>query len=115
MDHWLYCHRLFELDRPQLRYAFVVKYEDLIRATEPVMKQIHQFLDLPHRVSSPLDQAGNERYFAAWRKLSGSAVFQHIVAKYENKVRSYGYSLVDCGTIMPDVFSSASESQSFPN
>jgi Sulfotransferase family len=113
MDHWLHCHRLFELDRPHLRYALVVKYEDLIRATEPAMEQIYQFLGLPHRVSPPLDHAGNDRYFVAWRKLSGSALSQHIIAKYERKVRPYGYSLVNYGTTMPAAFSSASENPRF--
>jgi hypothetical protein len=112
MDHWLHCHGLFELDRPRLRGVLVVKYEDLIGATEPIMEQIHKFLGLTPHVSHPLDHTGNDRYFMAWRRLSGSALFRHIIAKYEQKVRPYGYSLVDCGLTAPAASSSKPEGQS---
>ena len=101
MEHWLHCHRLFEEDRPHLRHARMIKYEDLIRATEQELKQIYRFLGLALQVSTPLNPAGNERYFDVWRKLSGETkgrdLCRRIVAKYEAKVQPYGYSLVDYG------------------
>jgi Sulfotransferase family len=102
IEHWLHCHRLFELDRPHLRYVRVIRYEDLIRATEAELEQIYGFLGLATHSSPPLHPTGNERYFNAWRDLSadpkGRALFRNIVAKYEEKVRLYGYSLVDCNS-----------------
>jgi len=100
MEHWLYCHRLFELDRPHLRRVLVIKYEDVIGATQATLRQIYAFLDLPPHASDPLNPAGNERYFTAWRKLldgkaKGHCVFHSIVAKYERRIRPYGYSLID--------------------
>jgi len=103
VEHWLQCHRLFELDRPRLRNVKVIKYEDLILATETELKQIYGFLGLEPQSAPALDPAGNEGYFMAWRKLSsdrkGRELFRQIVAKYEEQVRIYGYSLVDCSTI----------------
>jgi hypothetical protein len=100
IEHWLHCHRLFELDRPHLRRVRVIRYEDLIRSAESELGGIHRFLGLaPHSVA-PLDPAGNDRYFSEWQNLSvdpkGRELFREIVAKYEERVRSYGYSLVDC-------------------
>jgi hypothetical protein len=102
MKHWLHCHRLFELDRPHLRRVSVIKYEDLIRATETKLEEIYGFLGLARHPGLPLNAAGNDRYFSEWMKLSqetrGRTLFREIVAKYEQKVRPYGYSLVDCSS-----------------
>jgi hypothetical protein len=102
LEHWLQCHRLFELDRPHLRQVLVIKYEDLIRATETELKEIYTFLGLAQQSAPALDPAGNDGYFRAWRELSAqpkrSELFRNIVAKYEERVRLYGYSLLDCST-----------------
>jgi hypothetical protein len=109
MEHWLHCHRLFEQDRPHLRRVRVIKYEDLIRATDAELEQIYRFLGLAPQLSAALNPAGNERYFDAWRKLSvetkGRALCRDIVAKYEQKVQPYGYSLVDCSPMLPSASS----------
>jgi hypothetical protein len=104
LKHWLHCHHLFELDRPYLRNVRVIKYEDLIRGTEAELKEIYGFLGLGRHPARALDPAGNDPYFMGWRKQSGEAkgkgadLFRDIVAKYEEQVRPYGYSLLDCST-----------------
>ena len=102
LQHWLHCHRLFALDRPHLRRARVLKYEDLICTTESELEGIYGFLGLEKQSASVLNPSGNEHYFRAWRELSvdakGHALFRKIVAKYEDHVNSYGYSLVDCSS-----------------
>jgi len=102
IEHWLHCHRVFELDRPFLRNVRVIRYEDLIRNTEIELKKIYSFLGLAPHSSSPLNPAGNEQYFSDWRQLSaepsGRTLFHEIVAKHEEKVRRYGYSLMDCNS-----------------
>jgi len=101
IEHWLKCHLVFDLDRPHLDRVLMVKYEDLIRTTETVLGQIYEFIGLPPVSSSPLDPAGNERYFKAWRNLSAEpheqAAFHSMVTKYEESVRKYGYSLLEAG------------------
>jgi hypothetical protein len=105
VKHWLQCHRLFELDRPHLRNVLTIKYEDLIADTQATLQRVYRFLGLAAHASSPLNPAGNDRYFDDWRALSagttGHLEFRHIVAKYEQEVLSYGYSLLDYGTTMP--------------
>jgi hypothetical protein len=106
IEHWLHCHRLFELDRPHLGNVRQIKYEDLIRATETELDKICGFLGLAQQSASPLNPDGNDRYFSDWQKLSvdpeGRTLYREIVAKYEESVKLYGYSLVDCSTTPAD-------------
>ncbi len=99
VGHWVHCHDLFELDRPYLNRVLVIRYEDLIRSTTISVKQICEFLDLTPHVPTPLDSAGNDRYFTIWRNLSldpgRGKEFRQIVRKYERRVRSHGYSLTE--------------------
>ena len=99
VKHWLHCHDLFEVDRPHLKRVLVVRYEDLIRSTASLTEQICEFLDLVPYVPSPLDPAGNDAYFSKWRVLSldrgRQKEFGRIIRKYERKVQSHGYSLLD--------------------
>jgi len=102
LEHWLHCHRLFELDRPHLENVWVVKYEHLVHATQIELDEIYGFLGLGPQSVTALDRAGNDRYFRDWQQLSTDVerhgLFRDIVAKYEQQVRAYGYSLVDCST-----------------
>lgn len=104
LQHWLHCHRLFESDRPHLRNVRVVRYESLIRATETELKEIYGFLGLGRQSAPALDPSGNDRYFMAWKKLfadGNTREFRDIVRKYEEQVKTFGYSLVDCSTNSP--------------
>jgi hypothetical protein len=99
MEHWLQCHRLFQQDSQYLRNVRVIKYEDLIQASEPTLRQVYRFLGLTPHFSATLNPAGNERYFSDWCKLSNEsnrrAVFRHLVEKYEQEVQRFGYSLTE--------------------
>jgi hypothetical protein len=97
MEHWLHCHRLFAQDRPHLRRVLEIKYEDLIRDSNSTLQQVCKFLGLIPHSPEPLDPGGNQRYFKTWRELKtdrrGRSLYKRIVAKYESRVREYGYSL----------------------
>jgi hypothetical protein len=99
MEHWLVCHRLFQQDRAHLRHVLEIKYEDLIQNGGITFPRIYQFLGLEPRAALHLNPAGNARYFAVWRQLAkdpkGRTTFHHLVAKYEQQVRHYGYSFTD--------------------
>jgi hypothetical protein len=109
VQHWVHCHDLFELDRPYLNRVLIIRYEDLIQSTTISVGQICEFLDLKPHVPTSLDSTGNDRYFRSWRNLSlaegRTEEFGQIVQKYEQKVRSYGYSLVDFSVTIPPVSS----------
>jgi hypothetical protein len=100
IEHWLHCHRLFGLDRPNLRRVHTLKYEDLISSTTTELEKIYKFLNLPFHPSPDLDPTGNDPYFDAWRRLStdpaGQVAVRRIVSACEDKIRPYGYSLTDC-------------------
>jgi hypothetical protein len=105
VEHWLHCHDLFERDRSFLERVLTLKYEDIIRATHSPLEQIWKFLGLAPFASTTLDPSGNERYFTIWRELAttekGRVVYEQAVAQFENRVRNYGYSLVDCDSLSP--------------
>jgi hypothetical protein len=100
IEHWLHCHGLFEHDRPHLRNALTVRYEDLIADTPSGLSRIYQFLGLAAYDGQALNSQGNAHYFAAWTKLAESRrpwkIYDRLVAKYEDRVRPYGYSLIHC-------------------
>jgi hypothetical protein len=82
-----------------LRRVLEIKYEDLIRDSDSTLQQVCKFLGLIPYSPEPLDSKGNERYFKVWRELTtdkrGRSLNRRIVAKYESRVREYGYSLDD--------------------
>jgi len=74
-----------------------IRYEDLIRDSDSTLQQVCKFLGLIPHSPEPLDSGGNQRYFNTWRELKtdrrGRSLYKRIVAKYESRVREYGYSL----------------------
>ena len=105
IDHWLYCHGLFEKDRRHVRNVLTVRYEELIEATQDQLSQICRFLGLVPHKSQGLNSKGNEPYFAIWKALrerkSSQRVFGRLAAAYEKRVQHYGYSLLDCDELRP--------------
>lgn len=105
IEHWLHCHGVFEHDRPHLRRAMTVRYEDLIQDTPSGLSRIYQFLGLAPQDGQALNSQGNEHYLAAWRKLAESRtsrkVYNRLIANYESRVRHYGYSLSHCDQLQP--------------
>jgi hypothetical protein len=103
IEHWLHCHALFERDRPFLRKALVVKYEDLIESTEVEFSRISEFLGLAPSSCAGLNRDGNERYVTVWRNLAETKawnkVYFRIVAQYESQVQRFGYSLKSVGKL----------------
>jgi hypothetical protein len=105
MEHWLHCQGLFERDRSYLERVLELKYEELIRATQSPLEQIWKFLGVAPLSSAVLDPGGNEHYFTAWQNLAtakrGQALYHRTIAQYEKRVQHYGYSLADCGALLP--------------
>ncbi len=108
IEHWLHCHRVFRQDRQHVRHLLVIRYEDLIQASETTLGEVYRFLGLTPRFSAELNPARNEPYFSDWKKLSDESdshpVFCHIVEKYEQEVQLYGYSLRDLRKSSPVVW-----------
>ena len=70
LEHWLRCHEIFEADKPQLERVHVIRYEDLVREPEPVLRGVFEFLELdPIPPSEPVEAGADERYFAQWQAL----------------------------------------------
>jgi Sulfotransferase family len=99
IDHWLYCHDVFERDRRHVRNVLVVRYEELIHDAQSHLSHIYRFLGLPLHAGDGLNSRGNERYVALWKQLAQSGklrrVYGRLIAGYEKRVQQYGYSLLD--------------------
>lgn len=97
--HWFRCHDLFLADQPQLERVHVIRYEQLVREPEPVLRGVFEFLSLdPIAPSEPVEAGADERYFARWRELKRDPrmrLYLDLAAlRYERRARRWGYSLV---------------------
>jgi hypothetical protein len=98
VEHWLRCHEIFEADKPNLQRVHVIRYEDLVREPEPVLRGVFEFLELdPIAPSEPVEAGADERYFAQWRNLKRDPrmrVYLDLSAlRYERRTRRLGYTL----------------------
>jgi len=98
LGHWLRCHELFEADRDRLERVHLVRYEELVREPETVLRGIFEFLELePVAPSEPVED-GNERYFRQWREIQRDPRMRAYLTlsslRYERRARRFGYSLL---------------------
>lgn len=102
VEHWLRCHEIFEADRPQLERVHVIRYEDLVREPEPVLRGVFEFLELePIPPNEPVEAGADERYIAQWRDLKRDprmrAYLDLTELRYDRRVRRFGYTLLRPG------------------
>jgi hypothetical protein len=100
VEHWLVAHETFEKDRPHLGRVMSIKYEKLIADPAWGLDSIYRFLDLPpHPTTFQASSEHNQKYFAQWQSLAqdpeSSAAIRDCIARYEPRVRAFGYSLED--------------------
>ena len=99
LEHWLRCHEIFEADKPRLERVHVIRYEDLVREPEPVLRGVFEFLELdPIPPSEPVEAGADERYFAQWQTLKRDPRMRGYLdlasLRYERRARRFGYSLL---------------------
>ena len=100
IEHWLVAHEIFESDRPHLQRVMTVAYEALVEEPGATLGKIYAFLGVsPHPTSFAATTEHNQRYFAQWLEMAGdpqsSASVREWCARYETRVRPFGYSLQD--------------------
>ena len=99
VEHWLRCHEIFAGDKPRLERVHVIRYEDLVREPEPVLRGVFEFLQLdPIPPSEPVEAGADERYFAQWRALKRDprmrAYLDLAALRYDRRARRWGYRLL---------------------
>src|ERR1019366_84420 len=100
IEHWLVAHETFEMDRPHLQRVMTVRYETLVEEPAATLRKIYAFLRVePRETSFEATTEHNQRYFAQWLEMAknpqASASIQEWSARYEMRVRAFGYSLQD--------------------
>jgi hypothetical protein len=105
--HWLHCHEVFAADRARLSRVRVLHYEDFVADPPGTLAGIHRFLDLDPEPNDLEVRANvNEAYFARWRGRSWiplrRAYLRAVRNRYEERVRAFGYSLVDLDDRRPE-------------
>jgi hypothetical protein len=98
VEHWCRCHEILAQDRPHLKRAMVVRYEDLASRPETALAELYRFLDLEPSPTTVTVRGGvNERYFTRWRvarrRFVSRPYMERIVATFEDRVAPFGYSL----------------------
>ncbi|MGA2588284.1 MAG: sulfotransferase [Bryobacteraceae bacterium] len=100
IEHWLVAHEIAEADQKHLKRAVTVKYETLIAAPDAALSKIYAVLGVePHPTTFEATTEHNQRYFAQWAEMATNpetrASVQDWIARYEPRVRAFGYSLQD--------------------
>ena len=100
IEHWLAAHEIFEADRPHLQRVMTVGYETLAGDPAATLRKIYAFLGVaPHGTSFEATTEHNQKYFAQWLEMAENpqsrASIQEWKARYETRVRAFGYSLQD--------------------
>jgi hypothetical protein len=99
LEHWLRCHEIFEADKSRLEHVHVIRYEDLVREPEPVLRGVFEFLQLdPIPPNEQVEAGANERYFAQWQAVKRDprmrAYLDIAQLRCERRARRWGYSLL---------------------
>jgi len=100
IEHWLVAHEIAQADSAHLQRAVTVKYETLIAAPDAALSKIYAALGVePHPTTFEATTEHNQRYFAQWTDMAKNpetkASVQDWIARYEPRVRAFGYSLQD--------------------
>jgi hypothetical protein len=100
IEHWLTAHETFEADRPHLQRVMTVRYEALAQQPAVALREIYTFLGVPPQETSfAATTEHNQGYFAKWLEMAKdpqtAASIRECIARYETRVRVFGYSLQD--------------------
>lgn len=99
-EHWLRCHDVFENDKKYLNNVCELSYEAYIEDPKQHLEKIARFIGTEFSCSQDAGASDvhNSKYFAQWAHMLQSSPFKSyyraIVARYENKFKGYGYSLM---------------------
>ena len=102
VEHWLRCHEQFAVDEPSLEHVQVVRYEELVDDAEKCVQRIWATVGLEAApVETRVAPGSNEAYFEQWRALKRQPAVRAYLAlteaRYERRVKRFGYSLRDPG------------------
>jgi len=97
--HWLVCHEKFMNDKGFLKKCLMVKYEDFTEDPRTTLNSVCSFLDIENFKSDrEIRSDVNQKYLLRWKQLEDAGFYskaykKYLIAKYENRVREFGYSL----------------------
>jgi len=98
LEHWLVCHEKMREDIAHLDRSLVIHYEDFVAEPERILTEIYQFIGVD-AVPTNEEIRGNvnEKYFEKWREESRGLLNKYrmwqAVRRYEDRFRSFGYSI----------------------
>lgn len=69
VEHWVMAHQIFMEDRLHLKHCIVIRYEDLVKNPDSVLRRVYNKIGLaPHPTSETVMQGVNQKYFAMWER-----------------------------------------------
>ena len=94
VEHWCVCHERFEADRPHLRNLSVLRYEDFVASPQSCLDKVCDFAGLaPVALTKEVSRRPNEDYFERWRTLQSEGETAHVVERFNERVKAFGYHL----------------------
>lgn len=100
LEHWLICHERMRADIEQLERVLVIHYEDFVASPDATLAKMFDFIGLEPPSTGTDEEVRtnvNEKYFAKWRQgtqsMMGRARTKRLINRYEERCRSFGYSL----------------------
>jgi hypothetical protein len=102
VEHWLVCHERFAADLPRLEHALVFRYEEFALAPQAWYDRVCDFLGIaPAKLEKAIEPNTNEKYLRRWEEARQSPErreeVERIIARFEERVNAFGYSLHDVG------------------
>ena len=105
-EHWLVCNEILRADQKYLGNSFIVKYEDFVARPHEWVNSMYRFIGLDdYEANQKILSHVNRKYFRIWNNsLAGyfsGRMARDIINQYEERVRRFGYSLIDLDWIGP--------------
>lgn len=96
LDHWLAAYGRMAEDLRYLKWAKVLRYEDLVDQPGRMLGDVADAIGVsPDEFTPSFRRDINDRYFRQWNRLARLAPrrYRRILDRYEDAVNGYGYSL----------------------
>ncbi|HEX5314551.1 MAG TPA: sulfotransferase [Gammaproteobacteria bacterium] len=102
VEHTLICYEQAFRDLGHIDRAFVLRYEDFVADPNAMLRRVFRFLGVaPVEAAEAVRRDVNARYVHAWRRGLLAPLRARIAARFEERARAVGYSLVEPARQVP--------------
>lgn len=89
LDHWIKAHEILYNDAKFIKNLLIIKYEDFCKDPYEIINKLEVMLDEQLDINIPENFVSSKN-----KKYLDKPIPQKIIDKYEQKINSFGYSLI---------------------